>query len=209
MRNVYIITHTESLHHIQKLGGGWFDSPLTQQGKFQASQVAAYLKEAVNNNPVKFYSSDLMRATQTCEIISSQFATGFVKYPELREMCFGVAEGKPQSWVSENIKYMPEEHSSRLDHRVFEGAESRRDIGTRVTRCLNAILEDPAMNIAIVSHGFTATFLIMAWLKVPVEYMDFCNFRVIPGSITLLQEDDNFHNRAVAHLNYTEHLKAI
>jgi broad specificity phosphatase PhoE len=25
MRNIYIVRHTESMHHAEKLGGGWMD----------------------------------------------------------------------------------------------------------------------------------------------------------------------------------------
>jgi len=92
MRNLYIITHTESLLHVQNLGGGWFDSPLTNLGRFQAFQVAAFLKEALKNEPVKFYCSDLIRVVQTCEIIANQFGTYFFKHADLRKMCYGLAK---------------------------------------------------------------------------------------------------------------------
>jgi probable phosphoglycerate mutase len=207
MRNLYLITHTESLHHVQNLGGGWFDSSLTEHGKFQASQIAVFLKDSLKNEPISFYCSDLIRAVQTCEIVSNQFGTGFVKHPDLREMCYGIAEGKPQNWISEHIKCKPENQKDRLDHKIFTGAESRRDLGHRTSNCLTTILGDPSVNIVIITHGFAATFLIMAWLKVPVVHMDYCNFKISPGSITLLQEDDTFTNRSIAYLNYTDHLK--
>jgi len=73
MKNIYVVTHTESLHHVQNIGGGWFDSPLTEKGKYQANQIAEYLVKGIKEDNVKFYTSDLLRAYETCEIIATKF----------------------------------------------------------------------------------------------------------------------------------------
>jgi len=121
-------------------------------------------------------------------------------------MCYGEAEGKPNHWINENIKPSPLTEN-RLDHRVFTNAESRREIGTRISKILERIIQDPTQNIIVVTHGFALSFLIMSWLKVPVDHMDYVNFKATPGGITFLQEDEFFRNRNVIYLNKTEHLQ--
>ncbi len=32
MKNLFVVTHAQSLHHIEKKVGGWYDTGLTQQG---------------------------------------------------------------------------------------------------------------------------------------------------------------------------------
>ena len=48
MKNIYVVTHTESIHHIKGKVGGWFDTGLTENGKKQAASVAKRLDEWVD-----------------------------------------------------------------------------------------------------------------------------------------------------------------
>jgi probable phosphoglycerate mutase len=57
----------------------------------------------------------------------------------------------------------------------------------------------------VVTHGGTATYLIAAWIGLPIEDAGYVKFKVAPGSITLLREDF-FHDRQVVALNLTSHL---
>ena len=60
MKRVYVITHTESLHHIQGLGGGWFDTSLTDRGKEQAKNLAERLYEALGVTGIPIVSTTYM-----------------------------------------------------------------------------------------------------------------------------------------------------
>lgn len=94
---------------------------------------------------------------------------------------------------------MPEGRE-RLDHLIFNGAESRRGIGARISEAVNDIVLNQAKDTVIVTHGFALTFVIMAWFKIPVEHLAWCQFQPRPATVTLLQEDDSSHNRNVVYL---------
>jgi probable phosphoglycerate mutase len=125
--------------------------------------------------------------------------------PGLRELSYGVAEGQPKAWLDERITPTPT-HGLRLDHRVCEGAESRRDIATRVYAAMNGILTSNRRDLVIVAHGFAATFVIACWIGLPIESVGYVAFAASPAGISLLVEDDVFRNRIVSRLNDTRHL---
>ena len=49
--------------------------------------------------------------------------------------------------------------------------------------------------------------MIAHWLRIPEDALAYASFRVEPGSITHLREDDYFHNRTLVELNDTTHLR--
>jgi probable phosphoglycerate mutase len=142
----------------------------------------------------------LKRAFETAEIIARPFNSSVIQDKRFREMSFGDAEGKPREWRSENITPLPAD-GDRLNHQIYKNAETRKDIGTRISACLDEIIAKNDENLIIVSHGNALTFIIMAWLKVPVENMDYCNFRAAPARVTYLQENDTYHNRTVVYIS--------
>lgn len=56
------------------------------------------------------------------------------------------------------------------------------------------------------THGGALTFVIAAWIRMPLESADYVDSRGSPGSVTVLREDDFFHHRQVASLADTSHL---
>ncbi|MBN2076128.1 MAG: histidine phosphatase family protein [Dehalococcoidales bacterium] len=199
MRNIYVITHAQSIHHIEDLGGGWYDTSLTQKGVEQAGKLAEFLYGETGIPGIPVYSSDLKRAFETAEIIAQPFNSSVIRDKRLREMSFGDADGKPREWRAENITPRPAD-GDRLNHRLFNNAETRKDVGTRIRECLDEIIAKKDENLIIVSHGNALTFIIMAWLKVPVENMDYCSFQPSPARVTYLQEDDVLGNRNVVYV---------
>lgn len=200
MKNIYAVTHTESIHHIQGLFGGWYDTSLTENGRDQARKIATALYNEIDKQNIPIYSSDLKRCVETASIFAEVFSSAVVLDRDLREMNFGDAGGKTKEWRDKNIVPKPTD-GNRLDHRIFSNSESRRDIGTRISNSLNRIISKKDDNVIIITHGFALTYIIMAWLKVPVESMDYCSFQARSGGVTLLNEDDIFENRFVMFIN--------
>ena len=50
------------------------------------------------------------------------------------------------------------------------------------------------------------TFVVAAWIRMPIEATGHINIRASSGGITLLQEDDFLRNRALRYVNDTTHL---
>ncbi len=133
MKDLFVVTHAQSVHHIEKKVGGWFDTGLTEQGQQDALFVAAALLSAIGDKEVEIYSPDLKRASQTVDIIANHFERPVTTTKSLREISYGVAEGRPQEWLG--ARYKPAPDDDRLDHHGnIEGAESRRDVANRVIR---------------------------------------------------------------------------
>ena len=205
MKNLFVVTHAQSIHHIEHKVGGWYDTGLTSQGTIDAAATAERLEALVGESDVEVFSSDLKRASQTAAIIAERLQRTVVHTPDLREISYGVAEGKAQEWL--DARYIPAPDEDRLDHSCgIEGAETRRDVAERVFPCLDAIVSRPCQTQIVVTHGFTLTMVIAAWMKLPVESAGFISFPAKSGSITHLRQEDFWRNRSVVSLADVSHL---
>jgi len=199
MRTLFLVTHTESLHHVEGRVGGWYDTELTAKGRQHAELVAGSLMERLQGRDVEVFSSDLLRAAQTADAISTKLGIETILMPALREMSYGVAEGQPQAWL--NARQIPAPHDNRMDHRGgIENGETRRELASRIYGAVDEILARPCKTQIIVTHSFALTFVVAAWIKMPLESVGYVNFRVGPGTITHLQEDEFWMSRVVASL---------
>jgi probable phosphoglycerate mutase len=86
------------------------------------------------------------------------------------------------------------------------GAETQGTMAVRVYEAMEKILASPVEHQIIVTHGGTLTFVVTAWIRFPLESAGYADFRAPPGSITVLHEDEFFHNRQVCILGDTGHL---
>ena len=204
MRCVYVVSHAQSVHHVEKRVGGWYDTGLTELGRVQAEKTAEFLSSEISGDVV-VYSSDLKRASETAEIIVGRLGVNVHLDNRLREMSYGVAGGKSLEWSDEHVVPQPLD-GDRMNHRIFDEAESKLELAERVNSALTDILMDSVENIVIVTHGFASTFVVMAWMKIPVEYLGYCNLPSKPGCVSKLVEDDFFGNRGVKYLCKTDHL---
>ena len=209
MKHLFVLTHPEAAHHVEGLVGGWYDSALTPRGMEQAGRIAVRLREAIPTEAQpELYSSDLQRCLQTAQVIAETLQTPIHVMPDLREISYGEAEGKPQAWLDARFVFPPAAgNETRLDHQFgVAGAETRRDIAQRVYRAMDVILASPAEYQIIVTHGFAATFVVAAWIGMPLEAAGLIGLPVSSGSITTLRQEPPFHNRSIVTLNETSHL---
>ncbi len=205
MKELFVVTHTEAIHHVENKVGGWYDTGLTPRGRRDAQAVADRLVAVIGPCAVEIHSSDLARAAQTAAAIGERFAQPVVETADLREISYGVAGGRPQSWL--DARYVPAPDNDRLDHHCgIAGAETRRQVAERVYPRIEAIVARPCPTQIIVTHGFTLSLVIAAWMKIPIAAAGFVAFPVRSGSITHLRQDDFFRNRAVLSLADTAHL---
>ena len=130
--------------------------------------------------------------------------------PDLREISYGEAEGRPQSWLDERFIFPPAEgNQRRLDHQHgIPGAETRRAAAARIYRAMDHILSSPAEYQVIVTHGFALTFVVAAWIGMPLDAAGLIGLPVTSGSITTLSQEPPFYNRGVVRLNDISHLSS-
>lgn len=207
MRTLHVVTHPEATHHTDRLVGGWHDSDLTAAGLRSAEAIGAALRTRIPaDSAVDLFSSDLQRTHQTARAIGTALGVEATLDPDLREKSYGAAEGRPQAWLDKRFVAPPAAGDRMHHHEGVEGAETRHDLGTRVYAAVERVLVSDREHQVVVTHGFAATYVIAAWIGMPLDSTGYVSFGLSSGSITELREDDFFHNRSVVRLNDVEHL---
>ncbi|TKJ31396.1 histidine phosphatase family protein [Blastococcus sp. CCUG 61487] len=208
MRRIVVVTHPEATHHVAGLVGGWFDSELTDRGRRQAAAIAARVRQHVPADAdVRLWTSDLARAAQTAEVVGARLGVRPTLLPALREKSYGVLEGRPQGEL-DAVFVPPPPDGDRLHHdEGIAGAETKAQFAARVYAAVAEILADPAAHHVVVTHGFALTFVVAAWIGMPLDAAGLVNLRARSGGITVLEQDDFFANRAVLTLDETAHLE--
>ncbi|KUF13646.1 histidine phosphatase family protein [Streptomyces silvensis] len=198
MRTVHVVTHPEATHHVDKLVGGWHDSELTPAGRRSAAAIARALRADIPDGAdVEIVSSDLKRTAQTADAVAELFGVRPLLDPRLREKSYGEAEGRPQEWLDRCFVPPPAEGDRMNHHEGPRGAETRGECARRVHAAVADLLRRPRTHQIVVTHGFALTFVVTAWIGMPLASVGSVSFPVPSGSITLLRQDDFFHNRGV------------
>lgn len=201
LERLHLVTHAEATHHVDGLVGGWFDSELTPRGREQADRIAAVLEERIGHWPVRVHSSDLARAQQTAAPIADRLGVEVLPDARLRERSFGEAEGRPQQWLRERVIPVPEGADLLTHHDGPAGVETRLQLAQRLFAALHEILVEPCNHLVIVSHGSATSYLIMAWLGVPLEAVGRGFFRLDSGTITTLAPSPAHRSHTVLSVN--------
>lgn len=75
---IITIQHTQSQQHLNKMIGSWYDWGLTELGVQQAENIGKKLSDELGKEKYVMYSSDLIRAKHTAEIVASNLGIGVV-----------------------------------------------------------------------------------------------------------------------------------
>ena len=207
MKNLYVVAHAQSWHHVEGLVGGWYDTGLTDLGREQAARIAQRIRDLIPEGAhAELYASDLMRAHQTAEAVAARLDIPIQTDPDLRERSCGEAEGKPHAWLAERFVFPPRT-GNRMDHQEgIHGFETRRGFAIRVYRAMDRILASPCPHQIVVTHGGVLTFVVAAWIAMPLDACGHMFVRSTPGGISHLSQDDDYYDRNLDRLNDTSHL---
>lgn len=129
--------------------GSWTDWELSELGVEQANRIGERLKAELSEKEFVMYSSDLLRAKQTADIVGQYLGLIPILRTELRERNLGRCCGKSVQWLRENL----EMQEKTVDDRLFSDAESRRDEWNRLQPFFDEVMASADENIIIVSHG--------------------------------------------------------
>lgn len=147
-----LVRHGESTYNAEGRIQGQQDAPLSERGRRQAERLGERLR------PYTFdacYASDLSRAADTARAIVRHHPTvPFESTPLLREIKFGIFEGRIVPEIEETF---PEEYAEWMEdrqHFVPRGAESADDLYDRAGRALHWLRERAHDGtILVVAHG--------------------------------------------------------
>lgn len=175
VKTLYLIRHGETEGSEVKRYKGNIDVPLSEKGIKQVDQVAKYLNRSYKshkscNGLEAVYSSPLIRALKSAEIIAKQHGLEPIVIPDLRERSFGIWEGMSfneikdkypeefEAWTGNPLKYSP------------IGGESTIEVRDRVVNALDNLLSNHNKeNIAIVAHGGVNRIILCHVMGIPLE----------------------------------------
>lgn len=152
----YVVRHGETVWNKEGRLQGQQDSPLTENGLGQARTVAQKLK-GINFDAM--FSSDLLRAKRTAEIIALEHELAVDTTEALRERKFGKVEGKTHAELRNDLKEIMEKFDAmpqeeKFTYRFVEDMESDDEVATRFTTYLREMAVAYAgKTVLLVCHG--------------------------------------------------------
>lgn len=205
MKEIYLIRHGQSMHHTARLTGGWTDTPLTALGCRQAELTSTRLAALVSEDSFHIYSSDLIRASKTAEIIARHVGAEITLDADLRELNNGIATGLTEEEAKKVERPITQ---PTLDWIPYPEAESWRMMTERIFKCMDRLSADPYTTALIVSHGNSGIAIIEWWLRLSEASRDGISFELDPCNITHLGMN-RYDERTVVRLNDTSHLQGL
>ena len=200
MTKIFLIRHGETeWNAIGKLQGS-SDIKLLPEGIEQAHLLAEHAPfHAVD----AIYSSDLLRAVTTAEILAEKFGLPVIKERGLRETSFGDWEGR---FLSDLAKENPkgfEQFFTKPDKVQPPNGETFLQSQARIMNALDEIIADNEdKNIIVVSHGAAIRLIICAALDIRIRKM--WSISQFNTALNVLTYDEGFFR--VELLNSTLHL---
>jgi broad specificity phosphatase PhoE len=158
LTTIYFVRHGQSEANVKQIVSGHMDTPLTLEGEEQAKLLGRKLQ------PIQFdaaFSSDLIRAKRTAELITLEKKLAVKTTEALREMNFGEMEGKKHIEMTAVFDEWRKEYQKNKDtieelkiRRVAPTAENDEEIIGRVFTFLREIAVAYAgKTVLVVSHG--------------------------------------------------------
>lgn len=134
--------------------GGWSDSPLLPEGIRQIESLAESLRADQKLNISFIYTSDLLRARQTADILSHTLNLPVVSLPEFREVNNGILAGMKNDHAA---MLFPGLYWNRLGwDEAYPGGESPAVFYERISvawQKLKTQIRRLDSNVALVTHG--------------------------------------------------------
>lgn len=191
MKSIITIQHTQSVHHTNGMIGAWTDWELTDLGKQQADFIGKALKRQLcDTTNYTMYSSDLLRAKQTAEIVAKPLNLTPIYKEQLREINLGSATGKSVEWLHKN-QYLYTSDISVLDFKCLPNAESKRDLYNRLLPFVTEIENSSEENIIVIAHGGTLSMLFAMWFNDDISSLENVEFQGISGGVSFFGKNDN------------------
>lgn len=156
--NLMLIRHGQTTHNKARIIQGQMETQLTDLGREQAKHLGQYFKRE-NISFDKYYSSDLIRAQETCQIIKAEIGSSDADTIQtnnlLRERHWGNLQGQTTDFIRKKAADAGYDVSMLPQFRA-EGGETLDDMNERVKNfCKNELFANAENNerIIVVTHG--------------------------------------------------------
>ena len=194
-----LVRHGETDWNHQRLCQGQSDIPLNERGRQQARRLARRLR---TSRIEAIHSSDLLRASETAEILGEALGLTPRLDSAWRELHLGVLEGRSHEKIPGSREIISA--AAESDGPLVEGAETFVDLERRVVGAYEALRNEHAnQDVMIVSHGGTLKALIAHLIRLGPRYVHHLSLRGNSGVSVI---DFRYGRPQLVLLNDTHHL---
>ena len=163
---IYLLRHGEVAQADPRRFIGHLDVPLSERGEAQCRAQARRLRDVAI---AALYTSDLVRARRSGEIIGAPHGLTPTLVTDLREMAMGRWEGLTADEIREREPDAFADWMAHIGEFPFPEGESVPDLLARAGPAFDAIVtRAPGPAIAIVAHGGTNRALLCRALGLPL-----------------------------------------
>lgn len=156
MTDLLLVRHGEATHNLEGRLEGWGATPLTQTGQHQ---VRALARRLASWSPpiVRLYTSPLLRARQTADVIALELGLVSSACDDLKEINFGQINGLSLAMFRETLPDLFARWQDRTDLTFqYPGGEQRLEFFQRASRAMDDIAaRHPDEQVVVVAHGGT------------------------------------------------------
>ena len=154
MVNLYFIRHGRQNSTLCNA-----DVELSEEGRLQAR----LLRDRLHNYSIDaLYSSQLVRAVQTAEILNEALCLPHTIREELCEISFGLLTGHTESFIEEHFADFKAEQRLLIQDVPYPGGENGTSVYERAMPVIQEIVQSGNKNIVVVTHGGTIRVLLAA-----------------------------------------------
>ncbi len=198
---IILIRHGETIWNKQRKCQGFSDIPLNETGKEQAALLATALKSV----PLSaVYSSDLVRAKKTGDMVAEQHKLKVVTDARFRELNQGDLEGSSLSDLLADHPDLLKKWLEKPADVKMPGGESMRTLQKRAAKAMKDIIENHLdETVCVVAHNLCILSIICDSIN-----LDLNNFRKLKmdnASISILKHSGG--GLSLITINDTHHLK--
>jgi alpha-ribazole phosphatase len=179
-RRIWLVRHGITQWNSEQRFCGHSDIPISAEGRRQAQWLARRLS---TEQITAIYSSDLLRAQRTAEIIASPHSLQVNGMAAWREISFGDWEGLTYGQIELHQGRQPEFFRDPV-HFAPPGGESLMDLTRRVQKAFIELVREQEGAIVLVSHGGPLRALLCCLLAMPLERQ--WQLRIDHGSLSAL-----------------------
>lgn len=185
---IYLVRHGETDWNREMKFQGWADIALNARGREEARSLARELRDLSFDFA---FSSDLVRARETAQILLEGRKTPLSTDRRLREMNFGPLEGLPYGDARANSESPVRRLFTEPDrYEPPEGAETMAEVSARFDGFLRSVLEPlsrrpGARRVLIAAHGVIVRDTLVRYGGHP--YRDFWRLPVGNCSASVLE----------------------
>lgn len=149
---LYLVRHGQTDWNAQQLTQGEADIPLNSEGIKQAQALGESLK-TINFDAA--FSSDLVRAKKTAEILTLERKLAVETSKLIRERRFGKLDGKPEQLMKDFFDtWVSLSREERRTYRPYESFETDEEVTTRfITFLRETAVRFPGKTVLVVCHG--------------------------------------------------------